>query len=188
MKLVYHPQTSAFSLTLNLLSEEDKKQIKSDLTLYVIRDIVLLILFTITIVAILFVVSARTLDANYREIIQATSLAESEQPAFQQRVLDISEKSESLFKAGSTWEPISKYVSEVARSVKPPSILFSLTVNRDQRAITLVGHSDTRARVLEIAKQLETLPFAASVESPLSNILQPTNIQFQFTIRMKERF
>jgi len=186
MKPVTHSRTSAFSLTLNLLSEEDKKHIKLDLMLYVIRDVVLLLLFTISIVAILFVVSAKTLDANYREIVQAASLAESQQPAFRQLVLDISEKSESLFKIGFTWEPITMYVSEVARSIQPPSTLFALTVNRDQRAITLVGHAETREHVLEIAKQLEALPFAASVESPLSNILQPTNIQFQFTIRMKE--
>ncbi len=183
--LVKSPHSSAFSLTLNLLSAEDKQRIKSDLLLFVIRDIVLLVLLALIVVAILFIVSARTLDANYREILQASLLSEPERPAFQQRVLDLSEKSESLAKIKSGWDPISHYVSEVARAVKSPSTLTTLTVNREQKTIVVVGHADTRNHVLEIAKELESLSFAASVESPLSNILQQNNIQFQFTIRMK---
>lgn len=48
------------------------------------------------------------------------------------------------------------------------------------------GMAATREDVLLMQERYETLPFITDVSSPLSNILQRTNVKYEFTMRYEE--
>lgn len=185
MKLPISHKPTPLHLMLNLLSEDDRKRIKSDILLYVVRDILFIILFMTLIVAILFIVSKRALDANYRDIVYAAKRAETEQSLFQQRVKELSTKSESLIRIQSTWQPISPFIASLSDGIRKPSTLSSAAIDIQKRTIEIIGHANTRTDVLTIQKSFEQLPFVASVDSPLTNILQSSDIDFQFTLHLR---
>ena len=183
---IIHKQ-NALSLSLNLLADIDKKRIKSDIALFVVRDMFFLFLFSVLIIAVLLVISKITLDEHYRDVVAATKLADSEHPLFQQRVLDLSSKSEHLLRIQASWQPVAPYIASVTEIIQKPTMVSSLVFNKQDSTIHLTGYAETRSAVLAVQKQLESLPFTATVESPLANILQSADIDFQFTIHIKNQ-
>lgn len=58
-------------------------------------------------------------------------------------------------------------------------------LNGDGQKVFLSGKAATRGDVLDFQHALEALPFVASVEAPLANIIHPVDPEFSFSITLK---
>ncbi|MBI4134335.1 MAG: hypothetical protein HY475_02855 [Candidatus Terrybacteria bacterium] len=57
--------------------------------------------------------------------------------------------------------------------------------NGDGQKVFLSGKAGTRGDVLDFQHALEILPFVASVEAPLANIIHPVDPEFSFSVTLK---
>lgn len=81
---------------------------------------------------------------------------------------------------------IANLIEEVVLQ-KPNGIHIStLSFDRDENRMLVVrGNADTRDELLLFTQRLENLSFAEGVDSPVTNIIQETEILFTVNIRVK---
>lgn len=76
-------------------------------------------------------------------------------------------------------------LGKIARST-PAGIAVSRIAYNSKTSVVLVnGHADQRTQVITFKERLEADPAFLEVESPLSNLLQSTDVDFKFTITLE---
>jgi Tfp pilus assembly protein PilN len=73
-------------------------------------------------------------------------------------------------------------LTELALLMPPGTNLTRITFSRDADSITIWGHAEQRVQVIALEDALRTSKFFGEVDAPLSNLLQPTDIDFTFTL------
>lgn len=70
--------------------------------------------------------------------------------------------------------------------ITPAAVLIKrISINQNQ--MTIEGFSPTREAILIIKQALEKSPDFEKIESPISNLLKPTDIDFRFSLVLKEK-
>lgn len=80
------------------------------------------------------------------------------------------------------WTP---HLPDVVRLTPSEARLELLTVPAERAGLTVRGVSASRAAVVEMQRELEKLPWVASVEAPLQNFAAGGTNEFSFTLRLK---
>ncbi len=80
-------------------------------------------------------------------------------------------------------------VEHITMLVKPGVYLKSISLNAATQELALDGFAQTRDLVLELGEALKMsdVVVADSVKSPITNIFTSTNINFSFTLKVKNR-
>ena len=77
----------------------------------------------------------------------------------------------------------SRVLADIAAGAPPGVALERITINSDDWNISIRGGAPTRDEVLAMRRALENEPSFTDVSSPLSNILQRTNVNFEFELK-----
>ena len=72
---------------------------------------------------------------------------------------------------------LSSFDDEVLQGITLNNIEFSMTT----KSFKLIGVANLRSTLLAFQNELETLPELSEITSPISNLSQPENIQFEIT-------
>lgn len=64
--------------------------------------------------------------------------------------------------------------------------LHNLSISTDLKKVTLTGYAPTREKVLEIKDNLEKSPEWTDVYAPLSNFVEPRDIDFHFSFIIRD--
>ncbi len=74
--------------------------------------------------------------------------------------------------------PIDSLIEDVASRTPPGITLDSLNYDVKSNAMGLSGRADTRGHLLDYEEALRGSPFVKSLDSPISNLFQKTDISF----------
>jgi predicted RND superfamily exporter protein len=174
-------------IKMNLLPPEQKKRIKI-LILY--RDIISsgLILFLLFLLLIIFLGGSLTFlnmqylafekDINDQQsrIIQTETLK-----TIQNRIKELNDGILAIKKIEDSksdlYEVLDRINEEIFQGVK----IYSLQIDNDSKLITVSGYSSSRENLVAIRKILNGDSHYKEVDFPLSNLANPTNINFRFS-------
>jgi Tfp pilus assembly protein PilN len=168
--------------TLNLLPPKDKHSLRTALAMSFVQSLALFVTVVILIIAgMLF--SLRVILSQEVDKLSAQRTASSgEHQALVGQMQSINDYIARVDAAQEGFTDWSAVLESLAQSA-PRGIRFEgISISPDM-TLTVEGVADTRDDVLAMERQLNSYPYFTDVTSPLSNILQKTNLRFEFQMK-----
>lgn len=173
-------------ITLNLLSAEKKKSVKRLITYFMVKNISSLVISLLLIASTVFGFSYLLLN-NFSESLEEqiekerTLQKEERIVSIEEATKELNDQLKSAKKIQSDYIPwtdfLSSFDDEVIQGITLSNVEFSMTT----KSFKLIGVANLRSTLLAFQNELETLPELTDITSPISNLSQPENIQFEIT-------
>lgn len=171
-------------LSLNLVSEELKKEIKLR-HLYLFAKKISLTLIIVTIAAAIILLTAKTiLQSGFNDIVSQTTLLTKNNQGYNNKVRSINDKISFVEKAQNdfiAWSGLLKTVAEIT----PGDVgLYYLKINAEEPTIKIKGKAGQRASLLDFKRKMETAAMFKEIDFPIKNILEKENIDFEINAKI----
>lgn len=182
-------RVSCFMLRINLLPPQKKKELKLEkinhlVVFYGSLVIISFLLFLILLFNIQLFLSWKISDIKNQITAKETSL--ENQNDLEEKIKNLNNTLTKITKAQAEqplWSPtIEKLASLIPSNVQ----LKNLSGNLESQIINLSGFSPTREKILLLESSLKNSPQFEITNAPLSNLTKPTNIDFQFGLKIKD--
>lgn len=173
-------------LTLNLISNEQKKEIKMK-RLYESFKKNLFILFVLTcLMAIIFLLSKLILQNEFINIVQQTSIITKNSRGFDNKISGINHQINAALSIQNNYKAWSPLIKDIAEKTPADITLNLIAINGDGKAVQIKGTAKYRENLLEFKKELENSGKYNNIDLPLQNILQKENINFDISVKLND--
>ena len=166
-------------ISLNLISPEQQKILR-------IRYIYLSIKNLLLVVALLTLLSALVLIPWQIRLVDLTAnvktfkiLSSKQSNSIGKKINELNDKILSLSaiqSAGYAWPDL---LSELSQITPEGVYLLKINANSEVKVFTINGYALTRDSLLKFKANLDKSPYFKNVESPLTNYLEESNIDFE---------
>jgi len=176
--------TSYFMLTLNLVSQELKKEIKLQRIYKLLKEINCILIIITIIIAIIFLTARLILQNNFNKIVDQTTLVTKNNQGYNAKVREINSQLNFISQIQEDFIPWSYLIEDLVQNT-PPDITFSLIeINQGKQTIIIKGRADFRSSLLTLKQYLEESPICSEIKFPLKNILQKNDIDFEINAKL----
>lgn len=172
-------------ISLNLLPGYQKEHLAKQRIWLIIHAVVGLVLFAITVSAIILTIARAVLIGQYAKIKQDTTLVNVEHLNLENNIDRLNKNLAKADKMQASWNKWTALFSDLNKTVPPNVTLDYLAINRDSGAVRLAGLAPDREALLAAKAALENSPLLESLDAPLSNFLEKDNIEFRFTAKLR---
>lgn len=171
-------------LTLNLVSTEQKKEIKLRHVYGFVKTInFTLIIITITI-AIILLVAKIILQSKFNEVVSQTTLVTKTNQGYNNNVREINNKLNFIEKIQNEFIPWSSLIKNLA-DITPADISLSyLKLDALGQTIKIRGNAKLRGSLLNFKERLEATGYFKEIDFPIRNILERENIDFEINAKL----
>jgi len=171
-------------LTLNLISEELKKQIKlRHLYLFIKKVNLSLIIITIFIAIILLAAKA-ILQVNFNNIVEQTTLVAKNNQGYNNKIKNINSKINFVEKIQNGFIPSSNLLETIAEITSKNINLYYLKINFVEQTIKIKGRAGLRENLLDFKQKMEATTIFRDIDFPIKNILEKENIDFEISAKI----
>ncbi|MBI2459045.1 MAG: PilN domain-containing protein [Parcubacteria group bacterium] len=171
-------------LTLNLISQELKKEIRLR-HLYLFIKKINLTLIIITIAAAIILLSAKTiLQLGFNDIVNQTTLITKNNQGYNNKIKDINGKLDLVEKIQNNFIPWSNLLKTLAHLTPKDISLYYLKINLLEQTIKIKGQAGQRSSLLNFKQNLEDAAIFQTIDFPLKNILEKENINFEIDAKI----
>jgi hypothetical protein len=171
-------------LTLNLISEELKKEIKLRHLYLFIKKINLTLIIITIVIAIILLVAKTILQIKFNDIVDQTTLVTKNNQGYNNKVKDINSKIDFVEKIQNNFIPWSNLLKTIA-SITPKDIgLYYLKINFEEQTIKIKGKAGLRQSLIDFKQKMEATPIFESIDFPIKNILEKENINFEINAKI----
>lgn len=180
-------------MSLNLLPPQEIKTVKYLFLKRYASAIVILIILAELFLALILASAQFFLSKQYEKEkqnveIQSKSAELEEIKKSEQKINNFNNyltRLENIQKNYVNWTQI---VNIINKNQLPEIKLDSITISDESKKITLKGAAQTREAFLQFKDRLEKTEYFSDFNSPLNNVINPTNIIFSldFTIKMEK--
>jgi len=165
-------------LTLNLVSQELKQEIKLRNIYKIFKRMGYIIVFITLVIAICLFSAKTILKKNLSIISEQTSLVKSTNSGYNIKVKKINSQLNSVIniqKDFNKWSAALKYITDKC----PAGIKMSyIKINKDSASIKIGGKSDTRENLLVFKDNLINSKILTDIDLPTESLLNKENINF----------
>lgn len=173
-------------ITLNLISQELKKEIKLRHIYKLIKKInYILIIISLTMASILLVARI-ILQNNFNKIVEQTTLVTKNNQGYNNKVRQINEKINFVSQIQNDFILWSNLIEQLAKITPNGINFYALKINLEQKEIIIKGKAAYRDNLLSFKKNLEESTIYQNIEFPLKNILERENINFEINAKIDE--
>lgn len=179
-------------ITINLLSPQEKKAItleKSNIS--IIGSFIVLFMVLISLSIILYTISDLQKE-NLKSLTRQTDsiqkfLNKEDNKIIEDKVDKINSYLSVIKKIQDNKTDFSKTLIEIS-TITPKGIrLYNLKLNKEEKKFELSGNANSRDNLLKLQENLNKSQYFTKIESPISNLISPTNINFSFTGELTEK-
>jgi Tfp pilus assembly protein PilN len=171
-------------LSLNLVSDELKKEIKLRHIYKLIKKIGYTFIITTIVISAVLTAAKIILKKNYIKIVEQTSLVNISKQSYASRVKEINLRLNAISEIQNnyiSWADLLKYLSEKT----PGKITLSfIKINKDNATLKIGGEAKTREDLLIFKENLENSKVFSDINLPLENILEKENISFEISAKI----
>lgn len=171
-------------LTLNLVSAEQKKEIKLRHLYGFIKKISLALIIIAVIIAIILLAAKIVLQFKFNDIVEQTTLVTKNNQGYNSKVREINGKLNFIAKIQDDYIPWSNLIKKLAE-ITPADINFSyLKLNAQDKTISLKGKAKFRDSLLDFKDEMAANPVFQDIDFPIKNILEKENIDFEINAKL----
>lgn len=167
-------------IKLNLLPPTQQDYLKNErLYLYFRRVAFVFFVFTILITGTLL--AARILlQDNYASIITSSQRVNDHNYVITEQIDKLNQNLQAIEKIQNNFVKWSTIIVDLSRAIPPNAQLTYLDMEKGNGTFSLTGIAATRDDYLKLQSNLQKLPYIKELTSPLTNLLERTNVKFQF--------
>lgn len=166
---------------LNFLPDSELKAVKRSLAVLIVRNVLVWILFVGLVSVILLVWSKYFLESSLADSQERSILVSGSNLTLTEQIENINAEIAEVEDVQEHFVPWSEVVVEIVNSVPGNSRVSELLLNAKAESFTINGETPTRDDLLALEESLDNNPYLENIESPISNILVPKDILFQFS-------
>jgi len=171
-------------LTLNLVSREQKREIKLRHIYGLVKKINLALIIITIIIAIILLVAKIILQIKFNEIVEQTSLVTRNNQGYNNKVRAINDKLAFIERIQADFIPWSSLIKNLTE-LTPADINFSyLKFNYADKTIKIKGLAGQRNGLLNFKAKLEASPNFKEIDLPIKNLLEKENIDFEINAKL----
>ena len=171
-------------LTLNLVSAEQKKEIKLRHLYGFIKKISLTLIVIAIVIAIILLVAKIVLQLKFNNIVEQTTLVTKNNQGYNSKVREINGKLGFIAKIQDEYIPWSNLIKKLA-AITPADINFSyLKLDAQDKTISLKGKAKFRDSLLDFKDEMAANPVFQDIDFPIKNILEKANIDFEINAKL----
>ncbi|MDP2708670.1 MAG: hypothetical protein Q8O93_01285 [bacterium] len=172
-------------ITLNLVSDKQKKEIRLR-HLYGFIKKINLTLTVVTITAAIILLTAKIiLQLKFNDIVEQTTLVTKNNQGYNNKVRGINAKINFVEKIQEdffVWSDLLKTLADIA----PKDInLYYLKINAEDQTFKIKGKAGWRESLLTFKEKMDNLPILYDIDFPIKNILEKENIDFEINAKLK---
>ncbi|NTW22070.1 PilN domain-containing protein [Candidatus Falkowbacteria bacterium] len=171
-------------ITLNLISEQKKKEIKIKHLHLLLKKIDLVVIIFVCLIAILILVAKILLQNTFNTTIDQTTLITKNTQGSASKVRDINNKITSVDQVQTDFIVWTKLLDQLATST-PDDIVFTSVKASSDKNIRITGVAKTRDALIALKNSYEDVVMFDKFDFPLSNMLQKENINFEIVTKFK---
>jgi hypothetical protein len=171
-------------LTLNIISQELKREIKLKSVYQLIKIVFSILIIVISIYTIILLLGKLALQIHFVETIDETTLVTKSTENYSKKVRDINNQLNSIDNIQNettTWSYLLEYFAQNVND----NIKFSqIKINKRDKTIYLSGFAKTRDNLLSLKKTLEDSNYFSNINFPIQNLLKKNNINFTISAQL----
>lgn len=176
-------------LTINLLPPQKKKELKLEKINHLVVFYGSLVILSFLIFIILLYNVQLFLSWKINEIKQQITTKETaleSQKELEEKIKNLNNTLIKITKAQASQPQWSLVIEKLASLIPPGVQLENLSGNLESKTINLSGFSPSRDKVLLLESSFKDSSQFEIANAPLSNLTKPTNIDFQFGLKIKD--
>jgi len=169
-------------LTLNLVSQELKEEIKSRHLYALLKKMNFILTIIIIIIAIILLSAKIILQNNFNKVVEQTTLLTGNSgKKYADKVRKINARLQTVSQIQNERVPWSRLVEALAEITPGGVALSYLKLDEKNMSVKLRGKAKTREELLALKNNLENSKIFSNVKSPIKNILRKEDIDFELT-------
>jgi hypothetical protein len=171
-------------LKLNLLSKEAKKEVKYKRLYALVARVDFMILIGVIFIATVFSSAKVILVGNFQEFADPGSLLRSSGQEYNEKIKEINAKLSLISQIQGEFVQTSLLVKELTDRIPSGVFLSYIKADIANQNLKIMGRAQERNDFLSLREKLSESKVFLEVESPLQNILQKENIDFEINIKL----
>jgi Tfp pilus assembly protein PilN len=168
-------------LLLNLLPPQKKAELRLAFLYSFLQSMALLLLIGVSIGSFSLLSARFMMKKNLSDVSRRNAPETQEFKTVSETIKSINAHMTRLEVLNDQFNDWTRLLLAVEQAVPPGVVVAQLTV-APTGSVTLSGDSETRDGVLALRRNLESNSLFRNIQSPLSNILQRTDVRFEFTM------
>lgn len=171
---------------MNLLPAQQKKRVRLEIfyqnIIFSGLILILLVLFLILILGSFLIflnfkyhTIEENITAEQSRIIQNETVK-----GMERKVSDLNKELKDLKETQKKSSNIYQFLDNVSQDLLSEVMIYTIEIDGELNKFTITGHADTRQELLTIKEKLNTSPEYKNVDFPISNLTEPTDIDFTF--------
>ena len=172
------------NINLNLLPTAKKNRLESTINFLFIKNIAELFLMVVAIATAVLVWGWIFLEEDFASLTSSANLINREYYSYNQDAKNINTLIKNVSVASKNFSPLNPRLHDTINSLPPDIKLSSLQLDTQAQTLTLTGTAVSRAALLHYQEILNTIPWITQVETPISQLFQKEDIQFEFNAKL----
>jgi Tfp pilus assembly protein PilN len=169
---------------LNLLPPREKSEVRLLYILQFTKSCLSLLLFITIVGAVVISTAFFTLETDFYPVIGGATLMQRDSKDFSQEVRKLNMELRAIKEIQGGAVEWSKVLIQFTETIPDDIQITSLVLDRTSLKVNIKGKAKTREDVLAFQDNLENFPLFSDVIGPVSNILYPKNVNFQFDAKL----
>lgn len=169
---------------INLLPQQKKDRLNKLVKLLLLKNVLEWSVLTFAFLAIFILWGWMTLQMQFNSIAGSAMLIDRAKIADSDDIKSINKNSRDISSAGSDFTVITDKLLELINKM-PANVKFtSVDIDRKTNSLILTGTALTRDALLAYQENLKSTSWVKNVESPVSQLFQKSNINFEFKAQL----
>lgn len=174
-----------YPIRLNLLSPQKKHHLKRMALFIFFKNILEVTLVIVTVVAVVLISGRWFLQNYFNELTEKLVTDGNQKSDINIRIKEVNHVLKDISLTQREYVQWSPTIQDIAAIVPVTISMDSMILDRDAQLYTFTGIAATRTDLLDFQKKLQSLPFIAKVELPLSQLTEKEQIPFIITAALK---
>ncbi|RJR31039.1 hypothetical protein C4569_03305 [Candidatus Parcubacteria bacterium] len=172
-------------ITLNLLSPEQKKEIRL-LRFFIVTKIIIIYLLLFLIITAIVLLFAKMILQNYfNKVVANYNLNSKTGALLSQDIKQFNKKLKSIQSIQNDFVPWSDLIFKINEIVPENILLYAIEIKKTSGDLQLTGRAKTRDDLKNFEKNLNDSGLFESIKIPFTSLLEKENIDFKITSSLK---
>lgn len=171
-------------ITLNLVSAEQKKEIKLKHIYGLIKKINLTLIIITIVIAVVLLTAKILLQSKFNEIVEQTTLVTRTNQGYNNNVREINNKLNYVAKIQDDFIPWSGLLTSLAETTPGDIKFYYFKIDAPAKTIKIKGKALRRGSLLNFKDKLANNPAFLEIDFPVKNILEKENIDFEINAKL----
>ena len=139
-----------------------------------------------SVLAVILLWSWLVLQEGFANLSSSALSINKEYSSYNQEIRAVNKVIREVSLSNRGYLALTPFLISIASSTPPDIKINSLTLDRQSNSLIIIGTAETRPALLRYQEQIKSVDWLSPADSPLSQLWQKENINFQFDLKLNK--